>query len=216
MNLAQAMALIVPPVNDLKRSAATRSDGEHTMFPTLVALRDDRVLAVVMTPRLAITLSAAHTLAVGLAPDVLALAAQVNLEDGSQGIAYTSMTRDKQAGFTVQGYTQEGQDITFGTPEKGKPEDRSVMDELARAMSHNVLDAGRVGMKNDDGTSPEEPAFISPEEGRLAIDAGTAASVHRTVRGIGGTVLFLAADDEHGARMLAHGLPPEVLLGTGG
>lgn len=213
MNLAQTMALIVPPVDDLKRSALKRSDGEHTMFPTLVALRDDRVLAVVMTPRLAITLSAAHTIAVGLAADCLAVAAQADLPDGSQALTFTTMSRDKQAGFAVQGYAVKDEQIHFEAPEKGKPQDHSVMDELARAMSHDTLDPTRVGMKNDDGTSTKDSQFISADEGRLAIDAGTAASVHRTVNGIGGTTLLLAVDSAHATRLLAHGLPKEVLLG---
>lgn len=211
VNLAQAMALIVPPVTDLKRRALARSDGEHTMFPTVIALRDDRVLGVVTTPRMAVTLACAHTLAVGLAPQALAVAAQVRLGDGSEAISYTVMSRERNAGFAVQPYAVREGSLLFGTPEKGTPQDKGVMDELARAMSHAPLDATRVS-RNDAADSAANPAFLSQEEGRMAIDSGTCASLQRKVAGVGGSALYLARDGAHATRLLAHGMPQEVLL----
>ncbi len=219
MKTAQVMALIVPPVNQLKRRAMTRPDGEHTMFPTLVAVREDRVLAVVSTPRIAVTLACAHTLAVGLAPQVLVLAAQVTLPDGREAIAYTSMDREHTAGFAVQPYAVHAGEVSFATPERGRVEDRRLMDELARAMAHTPMDDTRVARKPDprpDGPRPEGvqamPTLIDQAEGRMALDAGTCATVQRTVAGIGGTTVFLARDGEHATRLLAHGMPDTVLL----
>ncbi|MGB5951111.1 MAG: hypothetical protein WBG57_01205, partial [Ornithinimicrobium sp.] len=134
--LSSAMALIVPPVNDLKRRALGRGDGEGTMFSTLVALRDERVIAAVITPRMEATLASAHTVAIGLAPQMLAVAAQVRLPTGGGAIAYTTMTRDHTAAFSLQQYEVAGGEITFDIPERGEVEDRSIMDELARAMAH--------------------------------------------------------------------------------
>lgn len=222
VNLAQAMALIVPPIVDLKRRALARADGEHTMYPTLVALREDRVLAVVSTPRMAVTLSTAHTVAVGLAPQLLCVAAQVTRPDGGEGIAYTSMSRDKSAGFALQPYAVRevsedaqhtvGAQLEFDAPERGRPSDRSLMDELARAMSHTPMDASRVARKGDVDPGRTDPAMLPEEEGRLAIDAGTCASVQRSVVGVGGRTLYLAASGAHATRLLAHGMPEQVLL----
>ncbi len=216
------MALIVPPIVDLKRRALARADGEHTMYPTLVALREERVLCVVSTPRMAVTLSTAHTVAVGLAPQLLCVAAQVIRPDGSEAIAYTSMTRDRSAGFALQPYavrevSDEAQatvaaQIEFDTPERGQPSDRSLMEELARAMSHTPMDASRVARKGDVGPGGTNPAMLPAEEGRLAIDAGTCASVQRSVVGVGGRTLYLAASGGHATRLLAHGMPEQVLL----
>ncbi len=210
VNLAQAMALIVPPVTDLKQRALARADGEHTMFPTVIALREDRVLCVVTTPRMAVTLACAHTLAVGLAPQVLAVAAQVRLGDDSEAISYTVMSRERSAGFAVQPYAVREGSLLFGTPEKGTPQDRGIMDELARGMSHAPLDATRVS--RNDAESAANAAFLPEEEGRMAIDAGTCASLQRKVAGVGGSTLYLARDGAHATRLLAHGMPQEVLL----
>lgn len=209
------MALIVPPVDQLKRQALERADGEQTMFPTLVAVREGRVLAVVSTPRMAVTLSCAHTFAVGLAPQVLVLAAQVNLPDGQEGISYTSMSREREAGFAVQPYAVSQGELSFGTPQRGQVGDRSLMDELARAMSHETMDDTRVSRKTGPGPTPDTnraPSFIGQTEGRMALDAGTCSTVQRRVGGIGGTTLFLARDGEHATRLLAHGMPEQMLL----
>lgn len=222
--LAQAMALIVPPVVELKRRAAASADGEHTMYPTLVALREDRVLCVVSTPRMTVTLSSAHTIAVGLAPQLLCVAAQVTLPDGGAGIAYTTMSSARSAGFALQPYAVRevsddardtvGAQLEFDVPERGQPEDRTLMEELARAMSHTPMDPARVSRKGDVDNVPgsSRPALLPQEEGRLAIDAGTCASVQRSVGGVGGRTLYLAASGAHATRLLAHGMPEQILL----
>ncbi len=219
------MALIVPPVNDLKRRALARPDGETTLFATLVALREDRVLAAVTTARMEATLASAHTVAIGLAPQMMAVAAQVRLPDGGGAIAYTTMTREHKAALAVQRYAVEDGEITFGIPERAEVEDRSIMDELARAMQHTPLDAGRVATRDaanhaaqavsgEDQTGPE-PDFIDADEGRMAVDAGTCASVQRSIAGIGGHVIYVAQSPEHATALLAHGMPHDVLLSRG-
>lgn len=228
------MALIVPPVNDLKRRSLQRADGETTMFPTLVVLRGDRVLVVITTPRTEATLACAHTAAVGLAPQMLAFAAQVTLPDGSEGIAYTTMTSEHQAALVVQGYTltdpgtgaEAITEIDFGIPERGDPQDRAIMDELAKAMTHAPLDPTKVAAAPsspsapDDGSpsapddgAPSEPTFISRERGRMVLDSGTCASLERSVSGIAGTVLYIAGSGDQALEVTAHGMPPSVLLG---
>ncbi len=217
------MALIVPPVNDLKRRALSRPDGETTMFPTLVVLRGDRVLAAVTTPRAEATLGCAHTVAVGLAPEMLALAAQVTLPDGAEAIAYTTMTSDHRAALAVQRYSvtapsAEGSspEIAFDIPERGDPEDRAIMDELAKAMTHAPLDPTKVSSSGsapaDDSADAPEPQFISRERGRMVLDSGTCASLERSVSGIAGTVLYIAASPEQAQELTAHGMPTSVLL----
>ncbi|MGB3595091.1 MAG: hypothetical protein WA994_13035 [Ornithinimicrobium sp.] len=228
MNLADATALIVPPVNDLKRRALSRADGERTMFPTLVVLRGDRVLAAVTTPRAEATLGCAHTVAVGLAPQMLAFAAQVTLPDGAEAVAYTTMTSDHRAALAVQRYTvapptAEGPtvEITFDVPERGDPSDRTIMDELAKAMTHAPLDPTKVSSGGsapaDQSADAPEPEFISRERGRMVLDSGTCASLERSLSGIAGTVLYIPTSDEHAQDLAAHGMPASVLLtGSGG
>ena len=211
VNLASAMALIVPPVNEFKRQSLRRADGETTMFPTLVALRDDRVVAAIMTAKVAATLSVAHTVAVGLAPQMVALAAQVTLPDGSSGIAYTTMTSDHQAALAIQPYVLSDEGITFGIPERGDPEDHTIMDELAKAMNHAPIDAASVSAKSSDPGAEAE--VISPQRGRLVLDASTCASLHNSVKGIAGTVLFVPTSAEHAGALVEHGMPTDLLIG---
>ncbi|WP_154402182.1 hypothetical protein [Ornithinimicrobium cavernae] len=224
MNLAQAMKRIVPAVQDLKRRSLDQPGGETTMPPSLIALRDDRVLAVVTAPRLAAVLSCAQTLAIGLAPQMLVVAAQVTLpargatddvpaQAEGEGIAYTTFNRDRQASLAVQRYLVRGGEVSFGPPERGRPDDRTLMDELARAMSQESLDPARVARKEVPVGAGDRPTFIPEPEGRRALDAGTVKTAYDKVRGIGGTALFLAADGTHATRMLAAGLPQECLLG---
>lgn len=225
VNLAQAMQQLVPAVQDLKRRSLTQPGGETTMSPSVIALRGDRVLAVVTAPRLAAVVDCAQTLAIGLAPQMLVIAAQVNLpgrdetedlpaQTEGEGIAYTTFTRDKQASLAVQRYVVQAGEVTFGRPERGRPDDRTLMDALARAMSHDPLDPTKVARRGDVPTEPgTTPAFLPEDEGRLAIDVGTVRTAYDKVRGIGGTALFIAADGEHATRMLAAGLPQECLLG---
>ncbi len=206
------MGLIVPPVNEFKRQSLRRADGETTMFPTLVVLRDDRVIAAVITPKAAATLAVAHTVAVGLAPQMVALAAQVTLPDGSAGIAYTTMTSDHQAALAVQPYVLTDEGISFGIPERGDPEDHTLMDELAKAMNHAPIDATSVSAKNSEPGSEAE--VITPQRGRLVLDASTCASLHSSVKGISGTVVFVPESPEHAAALVEHGMPTELLIGA--
>jgi hypothetical protein len=240
MNLAQAMSLVVQPVQDLKRRSQLRADGETTMPFTLVALREDRVLCVVSGPRMAAILACADTLAIGLAPQMLVAAGQVTLPERPEssdvpaqaaglGIAYTSMSRELEAALAVQRFEVVGdREVRFGPPAKGAPDDKAIMDHLAVAMAKAPLDPARVARKDEAGTAgqaadPEttpdqttEPAdppnFLPVGQGRLAIDAGTATTAHRKVAGIGGTVLMVASSPEHATRLLAYGLPEKLLL----
>jgi len=227
VNLAQAMKQIVPAVQQLKRRSLSQPGGETTMSPALIALRDDRVIAVVQAPRLAAVTSCAHTLAIGLAPQMLVLAAQVNLpgrdasddlpaQEQGEAIAYTLFSSDKEASLAVQRYRVRDGQVSFGPPERGRPDDRTLMDELARAMAQAPLDPAKVARKEDQpietDVQPSAPTFIPQGEGRIAIDAGTVKAAYGTVRGIGGTALFLAADGAHATKMLAAGLPQECLL----
>lgn len=208
------MKQIVPPIQDLKRRSMHQPGGETTMSPSLIVLREDRVLAVVTAPRLQAVLSVAPTLAIGLSPQMLAFAAQVNLPDG-EGIAYTTFTSDKEASLAVQRYEVRDDQVVFSAPERGRPDDRTIMDELAKAMSHAPLDPAKVARKEPGAPpseSPETPDFIPVDEGRMAIDAGTVKATFEQVKGIGGTALFIAANPTHATKMLAAGLPPECLL----
>lgn len=226
MNLAQAMQQLVPAVQDLKRRSLTQPGGETTMSPSVIALRGDRVLAVVTAPRLAAVVDCAQTLAIGLAPQMLVIAAQVNLpgreesddlpaQTEGEGIAYTTFTSDKQASLAVQRYVVQAGEVAFGRPERGRPDDRTLMDALAKAMSHDPLDPTKVARKDDVPTEPGSlPPFLPEEEGRRAIDAGTIRTAYEKVKGIGGTALFIAADGAQATRMLAAGLPQECLLGA--
>lgn len=219
------MKQIVPAVQDLKRRSMTQRGGETTMPPSLIALRDDRVLTVVTAPRLVAVVDCAHTLAIGLAPQMLVIAAQVNLPGREQsedlpaqtegeGIAYTTFNRDKEASLAVQRYLVRAGEVSFGPPERGRPDDRTLMDELAKAMSHAPLDPTKVARKDDVPTEPgSTPPFLPEAEGRLAVDAGTVRTAYDKVKGIGGTALFIAADGTQATRMLAAGLPQECLLG---
>ncbi len=219
------MKQIVPAVQDLKRRSMTQRGGETTMPASLIALRDDRVLTVVTAPRLVAVIDCAQTLAIGLAPQMLVIAAQVNLperaeSDGlpaqtaGEGIAYTTFNREKEASLAVQRYQVRAGEVSFGPPERGRPDDRTLMDELAKAMSQAPLDPTKVARKEDIPTEAGvTPTFLPEAEGRLAVDAGTVRTAYDKVKGIGGTALFIAADGTQATRMLAAGLPQECLLG---
>lgn len=226
MNVAQTLSLVVPAVQDFKRRSMTRSDGEQTMFPTLVAIREDRVLCVVTAPRPAITLACAPTLAVGLAAQSLVFAAQVNLpgqeatedreaQQAGSALAYTTMSRDRQAAMAVQRYeVGPDEELLFGRPTKAHPADRSVMDALAAAMSHEPLDPATVVDKQ---ASQEQggKVYLPAERGRQVLDSSTATAVHGKVKGVAGTVLFVAGSGAHATGLLAHGMPQDLLLGHG-
>ncbi len=219
------MQQIVPAVQEFKRRSLHQPGGETTMSPALLALREDRVVAVVTAPRMAAVLACAPTLAIGLAPQMMVIAAQVELpareaegdqpaQQAGEGLAYTTFNRERQASLAVQRYlVREGQ-VSFGPPERGVPDDRHLMDELARAMSHASLDPAKVARKDEREQEPDvNPSFLPEEEGRMAIDTGTVKSAYEKVVGVGGTALFLARDGAHATRMLAAGLPQQCLLG---
>lgn len=228
VNLAQAMKQIVPAVQDLKRRSMQQTGGETTMPPSLVAMREGRVVAVVTAPRMSAVLECAQTIAIGMAPQLLVVAAQVNLperaateetpaQEAGEAIAYTTFSSDKKAALAVQRYAVVDGQVAFTAPERGRPSDRDLMDELAKAMAHETLDPTRVARKDesgrvDDEGRPVNPSFIPETEGRMALDAGTVKAVHGKVRGIGGTALYLAATGAQATQMLAHGLPEECLL----
>lgn len=221
------MALVVPPVQDLKRRSQRRADGETTMYPTLIALREDRVLCVVTVPRMPLALACAPTLAVGLAPQVLVLAAQVGLperpegeglpaQEGGEGIAYHVMTRDRVAASAVQRYaTGPDGELLFGRPVKATPDTSGLLDQLAGAMSHEPLDHSKVAPKAAENLPPgEEPSYLPSTKGRLAVDAGAANAAHQKVGKAGGTVLYLAASPAQATELLGYGMPKELLLGA--
>lgn len=226
VNVAQTLALVVPAVQDFKRRSMTRRDGGQTMFPTLVAIRGDRVLCVVTAPRPAIALACAPTLAVGLAAQSLVFAAQADLPEraateeqeaqaGGAALAYTTMSRDREAAMAVQRYgTGEDGELLFGRPTKGRPSDRSVMDALAAAVSHEPLDPATVVDKQRSDAEGGK-VYLPAERGRHVLDSSTATAVHGKVKGVAGTVLFLAGTGAHATALLAHGMPQELLLGHG-
>ncbi|USQ77211.1 hypothetical protein [Ornithinimicrobium cryptoxanthini] len=228
MNLAQAMQQIVPPIQTLKQRSLHQPGGETTMSPSLIALRDDRVIATVTAPRLQAVVSCAQTFAIGLAPQMLVIAAQVNLparevrdelaaQEEGEGIAYTLFTADKEASLAVQRYAVRDGQVVFSPPERGRPDDRTLMDELAKAMSQEPLDPAKVARKDEAAAAASAgqdaaPNFIPVAQGRIAIDAGTVKAAYGKVQGIGGTALYVAADGAEATRMLAAGLPQECLL----
>lgn len=226
VNVAQTLALVVPAVQDFKRRAMTRPDGEHTMSPALIALRDDRVLVVVTAPRPAIVLACAPTLAVGLAAQALVFAAQASLPEralteeqeaqpAGPALAYTTMSREREAAMAVQRF-EVGADgeLLFGRPTKGRPSNRSVMDALAAAMSHEPLNPATVVDKQQ-SQEQDSKVYLPAERGRHVLDSSTATAVHGKVKGVAGTVLFLAGSGAHATGLLAHGMPQDLLLGHG-
>lgn len=217
------MKQLVPAVQDLKRRSLHQPGGETIMPVTLIALREDRVVTVVTAPRMNVVLSVAPTLAIGLNPQMLVLAAQANLpaneetgQEAGEAIAYTTFNRAKEANLAVQRYRVQGDEVVFTAPERGRPDDRTIMDELAKAMTHEPLDPGRVARKDEVATGPDgqqtPQSFIPEAEGRVALDAGTVKAVHDKIRAIGGSALFIAADGVNATKLLASGLPQDCLL----
>lgn len=227
MKLPEILMHVVTPVQEYKRTALRRGDGETTMSPALLALRDRRVVCVVTAPRVQAVLGCADTLAVGLAPEVLVLAAQVRLpavpagadqpaQEPGEAIAYTTMSRAREAAFALQRYrVAEGQ-VRYAAPVPGRPSDRSVMEPLAAAMAQRPLDPSRVGRaaasRAAGAAASANPAFLPAQQGRMALDAGTVRSARAKVAKLGGTALFVAASADHALRLLAHGMDREALL----
>jgi len=212
------MALVVPPVTDLLRRTRARggTHGEQPMFPTIIAVRNGRVVAGVSTPRLPATLSAARTLAVGVDAAALILAAQAEVE-GRPALVYTVMTRDLRAKQVLQRVELgPGDRVAVGTlQDGGNPQDDTVVRALAEAMGDRPVDVTRVARRDTRGTFGEN-LYLSPEQGRAVVDAGTVRTLHERVRGIAGEVFYVPRSPEAARLALEAGLPRPALLGPTG
>jgi hypothetical protein len=211
--IADIMALVVPPVTDLLGRTRSRAGthGEQPMFPTIIAIRNERVVAVVSTPRMAATLSCAQTLAVGLDATALVVAAQAEL-DGSPALTYSVMTRDRNAKFVVQRIRQEeGRTLVSDPVDGGDPRDATILRTLAEAMQQEPMTTARVARKDRGGTFGED-LFLPPEQGRVVVDAGTLRTLHDRVAGIAGQALYVARSPEAGRLALEAGLPRPCLV----
>lgn len=214
--IADVMALVVPPVTDLLRRSRSRGGTNDTepMFPTIVAVRNERVVAAVTSPRLQITLTCAQTMAVGLDPSALVVAAQADL-DGSPVLGYSVMTRDRRAKFAVQAvrWQQDGS-VAFSEPvDGGDPHDATILRVLAEAMQQRPVDVTQVARRDGGGTFGEE-FFLPPEQGRVVLDAGTMRTLHERVVGVSGEAVYVARSPEAGRLALEAGLPRTSLLGA--
>ena len=211
------MALVVPPVTDLLRRSRSHdgTGAAQPMFPTIIAVRNGRVVAAVSTPRLEVTLHAAQTLAVGLAADALVVAAQADLateDDAATALAYSVMTRDRVAKFVLQEVTGQGEDVRLSTPvDAGAPEDPTILRVLADAMGQEPVPVDKVARKDKGGTFGEQ-TFLPAEQGRVVVDAGTIRTLQDRVVGIGGRALYVARSPEAGRLALESGLPRASLL----
>lgn len=215
MQIADIMALVVPPTVELLRRARA-AEGEHPhepepMFPTLIAVRHQRVVASVSTPRMSITLNCALPMAVGLDPQALVVAAQAQVE-GRPALAYSVMTRDRKAKFVLQMVAEQDGELVVGRPVDGQePADPHILQTLAEAMGQQPLDATRVARKGLGGTFGED-TFLPPEQGRVVVDAGAVKTLHERVKGVAGTALYIARSPEAGRLALQAGLPRTSLL----
>ncbi len=215
MLIADIMALVVPPVTDLLRRTRARggTHGEQPMFPTIIAVRNRRVLAVVSTPRLAATLSCAQTLAVGLGADALVVAAQAEL-DGAPALTYSVMTRERSAKHVVQRLRlEEGRTLVAEPVDGGDPQDATILRTLAEAVQQRPVDVTQVARKDRGGTFGQD-LFLPAEQGRVVVDAGTLRTLHERVRGIAGQALYVARSPEAGRLALEAGLPRPCLVGA--
>ena len=211
------MTLVVPPVTDLLRRSRTGDGtaGAQPMFPTIIAIRNDRVVAAVITPRMAATLSCAQTLAVGLAAEALVLAAEAQL-DGTPALTYSVMTRERQAKYVLQEITGEGAATRFSVPvDGGDPANGGILAALAGGLSQRPMDVTQVARKGSDtsGTFGDAP-FLPPEQGRVVVDAGTIRTLQERVQGIGGRALYVARSAEAGQLALQAGTPRACLVNT--
>lgn len=209
------MALVVPPVTELLRHSRTAAEDApnraEAMFPTLVAVRNERVLATVSTPRMSVTLNCAVPLAVGLDPQALVLAAEVRVE-GRPGLAYSVMTRDRRAKFILQPVGEEEDGLAFGRPtDGGEPADPHILQSLAEAMGQQPIDITTVARRDRSGTFGEDP-YLPAEQGRVVVDAGAVRTVQQRVQGVAGRALYLARSPEAGRLALEAGLPRGCLL----
>ena len=215
--IADIMALVVPPVTDLLRRTRSRggTHGEQPMFPTIIAIRNDRVVAAVSTPRLAATLTCAQTLSVGLGADALVVAAQAEV-DGAPALTYSVMTRERKARFAVQRIQlEEGRTLVSAPVDGGDPHDATILRMLAEAMQQRPMDVTKVARKDKGGTFGED-MFLPPEQGRVVVDAGTIRTLHERVRGIAGEALYVPRSPDAGRLALEAGLPRPCLVTAGG
>ncbi len=205
--------MVVPPVTELARRARDVPGGTQArqpMFPTLVAVRNDRVVATLSSPRVGTTLTGAITMAVGLAPQVLVLAAEGTV-DGRSAITYSLMTRELKAACAVQDINEEDGQVTFGVPQQAGELDPTALRVLADALAQEPVDVTRVARQDMGGTFGER-TFLPPEQGRVVVDAGTVKTLHDRVEGIAGRALYLARSQEAGQLALEAGLPRACLL----
>lgn len=215
MQIADIMALVVPPTVELlrrtRRVEGDRPQEPEPMFPTLVAVRNGRVVASVSTPRMSVTLNCALPIAVGMAPEALVVAAQAQVE-GRPALAYSVMTRERQAKFVLQPVAERDGELVAGRPtDGGEPADPHVLQTLAEAMGQQPVDVTRVSRKDLAGTFGED-TFLPPEQGRVVLDAGTVRTVQQRVKGVLGRALYVARSPEAGRLALEAGLPRTSLL----
>ena len=194
------------------------------MFPTLIAVRNERVVASVSTPRMSVTLNCALPMAVGLDPHALVVAAQAQVE-GRPALAYSVMTRERQAKLVLQPVGEKDGELVVGRPmDGGEPADPHILQTLAEAMGQPPVDVTKVSRKDRGGTFGEN-TFLPPEQGRVVLDAGTLRTLEQRVKGVAGRALYVARSPEAGKLALEAGLPrtslltsasPEVTATTGG
>lgn len=180
------------------------------MFPTLVAVRNERVVATVSSPRVGVTLTSATTMAVGLDPVALVLAAEAQAA-GRPAITYTVMTREREAKVSVQWVEERDGGLGFSVPQDAGAPDETALQVLAEAMAQQPLDVTKVA-KNGQGGIFGERTFLPPERGRVILDAGTMKTLQERVQGIAGRALYIARSRDAGKLALEAGLPRACLL----
>lgn len=182
------------------------------MFPTIIAIRNERVVAAVSTPRMLATLSCAERMAIGLSPVALVVAAQGKVE-GYDAIAYHVMTTQRQGVTALQQVQVKDGELFFGTPFKPEHQgEEEMMQTLAQALAQEPLAVDKVSRRDPGGTFGQD-LYLPPEQGRVVIDAGTMRTLHERVRGIAGQALYIARSPEAGRLALDAGLPRPCLLG---
>ncbi len=189
MEFTTALEQVMPSIQDVKRRLMRERGPSTPLAPSLVALREERVLCAAQAPALDAVLDVAPTLCIGLAPQLVVLAAEMTYpieqnnpmtgepwqtgeaqdaartHDGvaqgwvRDGIAYTCMTRERKAAMYIQDVTVEGTEVTFADPVAAKPADTSLMDKLAAAMSYEPLDPSMVSRRE----GAPEPGPAKPE-----------------------------------------------------
>jgi len=185
------------------------------MFPTIIAIRNERVVAAVSTPRMTATLSCAQTLSVGMDATALVVAAQAEV-DGAPTLTYSVMTRDRRAKFATQRLRlEEGRTLVAEPVDGGDPHDATILRTLAAAMQQRPMEATKVA-RNDMGGTFGEDVFLPPEQARVVVDAGTVRTLHERVVGIAGEALYVPRSPEAGRLALEAGLPRPCLVTAGG